>query len=335
MKAFVKGYPILFASWCLTLVAMLTITGYGGALAQEWRPTDTVEIIVPDNPGGTNDRLCRLAQSILQNDKLVETPVTVVNKPGGSGNVSLSYLATKEGNAHYIRASSITLQLVQITGLSPYRYSDFTPLAQTIDDYVAFAVGADSNIKTGKDLLERLKKDPASLSLGTTAIGGSNHIPLFLVAKSVGADAKKVRTPVFKSSGEALIALLGGHINLLISSMTTVPPYVQAGTVRVLAVSSGKRYGGVLAQVPTWKELGVDCEFSTWYGFIGPKGLTAAQVTFWDDRLAKMLASAKWKAAVEQNFWIGTSRNSKEFKAYLDQTDPPLRAVLTDLGLAK
>jgi putative tricarboxylic transport membrane protein len=183
--------------------------------------------------------------------------------------------------------------------------------------------------------LERLKKDPASLSLGTTAIGGSNHIPLFLVAKSVGADAKKVRTPVFKSSGEALTALLGGHVEMLISSVATVPPHVAAGSIRVLAVSSGKRAGGVLAQVPTWKELGVDCEFNAWRGLIGPKGLTTAQVAFWDDRLAKVVTSEKWKATVKKNLWVDEYMNSKELKAYLDRTDLQLRAALTDLGLAK
>lgn len=335
MKVFRKFGRIMRVQCCVPLAALFAVSGHGAAWAQEWRPKDNVEIVVPNTPGGGNDSVARLVQKILQDGKLVETSSTVVNKPGGGGNVTLAYIGPKAGDAHYLGIASITLQLNHITGRSQYRYSDFTPIASMIGDYVTFAVRADSDLKTAKDLLEKLKKDPTSLAVGVTAVGGANHIPLVFVAKAAGSDARKARTPVFQSTSESVTALLGGHIDMILSSVAIVAPHVEAGRIRVLALTSGKRVGGVLAQVPTWKEIGVDVEFSNWRGLIGPKGLTAAQIAYWDDRLAKVVASDEWKAIVEKRLWANEYMNSKEMKVYLDRTDAQLRAALTDLGLAK
>lgn len=247
MKLLRKCYPILRLQWCVAPAALLAAVGHGGALAQEWRPKDNVEIVVPNTPGGGNDSVARLIQRILQDGRLVETTSTVVNKPGGGGNVTLAYIGPKAGDAHYLGIASITLQLNHITGRSQYRYSDFTPIANMIGDYVTFAVRVDSDLKTAKDLLEKLKKDPASLAVGVTAVGGANHIPLVFVAKAAGSDARKTRTPVFQSTSESVSALLGGHIDMILSSVAIVAPHVEAGRIRVLAVTSGKRVGGVLA----------------------------------------------------------------------------------------
>ncbi|OGA52957.1 MAG: hypothetical protein A3F74_24800 [Betaproteobacteria bacterium RIFCSPLOWO2_12_FULL_62_58] len=335
MKLFRTCHSTWRAQGCIGLAVLFMVTGYGAAFAQEWRPKDNVEIVVPNTPGGGNDSVARLIQRILQDGKLVETTSTVVNKPGGGGNVTLAYIGPKAGDAHYLGIASITLQLNHITGRSQYRYSDFTPIANMIGDYVTFAVRADSDLKTAKDLLDTLKKDPASLAVGVTAVGGANHIPLVFVAKAAGSDARKARTPVFQSTSESVSALLGGHIDMILSSVAIVAPHVEAGRIRVLAVTSGKRVGGVLAQAPTWKEVGVDVEFSNWRGLIGPKGLTPAQVAYWDDRLGKVVASDEWKATVEKRLWANEYMNSKEIRAYLERTDAQLRTALTDLGLAK
>lgn len=322
--------------WTLSAALLAgSIAATGMAAAQEWKPRANVELVVPNAPGGGNDAIARLVQKVFQDGKIVQPSSSVVNKPGGGGNVALGYLMTKPGDAHYLGIASITLQLNHITGLSPHRYSDFTPLAVLIGDYIAFAVRADSEIKTAKDLIERLKKSAGSVSTAVTSTGGANHIPIVLVAKAVGANAKALKTPVFNSTGESITAMLGGHVDLVLGSAGILAPHVEAGRARVIAVSSVQRVAGAMAQVPTWKELGVDIEFSNWRGIVGPKGMTSAQLAYWDSAFAQAVAAPEWKSALEKSLWANDYMNSKEMRAYLDRTEPPLRGALAEIGLAK
>ncbi len=247
----------------------------------------------------------------------------------------MSYLGQKSGDPHVMAVVSITQQLNYITGTQVQRYSDFTPLATMIGDYIGFAVRADSPITTGKELLERLKKDPASLSAGITALGGNNHIAYVLAAKSAGVDTRRLKTPVFQSSGDSMTALLGGHIDLHIGSVGPLAKQLEAGKVRVLAITSDQRLTGPLAAVPTWKEQGIAGTYNTWRGVWGPKGLGADQVAYWDDVFERVSRDAQWKENLAANQWENDYRNSRDTLKYLDALHVELRDVLKDLGLAR
>jgi len=132
------------------------------AMAADWKPAAQVEIVVPNSPGGGNDAVARLMQKIVQDRRLVPTPVVVVNKPAGGGSATLSYLGQKLNDPHTLAVVSITQQLTYIGGTTAQGYRDFTPLATMIGDFIGFAVRADSPITSGKDLIERLKKDPSN-----------------------------------------------------------------------------------------------------------------------------------------------------------------------------
>ncbi len=303
--------------------------------AAEWKPAAQVEIVVPNAPGGGNDAIARLLQKLLQEKRLVATPIVVVNKPAGGGSATLSYLAQKAGDPHLMAAVSITQQLNYITGTQVQRYRDFTPLATMIGDFIGFAVRADSPITSGKDLLERLKKDPSALAAGITAIGGNNHIAYVLAARSAGVDTRKLKLPVFQSSGDSVTALLGGHIDLHIGSTSQLVKQLEAGKIRILAVTSEQRLTGPLAAVPTWKELGVAGTFNTWRGVWGPKGLSAEQVAFWDDALERISRDPQWRDNLVANQWESDYRNSRDTLKYLDALHAELRDVLKELGLAR
>ena len=305
------------------------------AWAAEWKPVNPVEIVIPNAPGGGNDAVGRLLQRVWQERKLIPTTGIAVNKTGGGGTVALNYLHQKPNDPHAMAVVSITQQLNYIVGSSPLRHRDFTPLTVMIGDFIGFAVRADSPIQNGRDLIERLKKDPASLSAGVTAIGGNNHIAYVLAARAAGADTRKLKTPVFQSSGESLTALLGGHIDLHMGSVGPLTKHLEAGRVRLIAVTSDKRLTGPFATIPTWKEQGVAGTFNTWRGLWAPKGLSAEQVAFWDDALEKVSRDAQWKETLDANHWEGDYRNSRDTMRYLDGVHVELRDVLKELGLAK
>jgi len=319
----------------LLFVLMMVPVLVSSSIAAEWKPVNPIEIVIPNAPGGGNDAVGRLLQRIWQERKLTATSGVVVNKTGGGGTVALNYLAQKANDPHAIAVVSITQQLNYIVGSSPLRHRDFTPLAVMIGDFIGFAVRADSPITNGRDLIERLKKDPSALSAGVTAIGGNNHIAYVLAARAAGADTRKLKTPVFQSSGESLTALLGGHIDLHMGSVGPLTKHLETGRVRIIAVTSDKRLSGPFATIPTWKEQGVAGTFNTWRGLWAPKGLSAEQIAYWDEVLEKVSRDAQWKETLEANHWESDYRNNRDTMRYLDGVHVELRDVLKELGLAK
>jgi putative tricarboxylic transport membrane protein len=320
------------AAW---LIAALVLAPAAG-LAQAWKPEKPVEIVIGTSPGGPQDRTGRLIQRILQEQKWVPTPVNIVNKAGGGGVIGLTYVSQHPGDGHYLMLNSITLFTNHITGRSALAYTDFTPIAVLGVEYVGVAVRAESPLKSGRDLVERLKKDPAALSvsIGTT-FGNATHVSFALAMKEAGVDIRKLKTVVFNSGGDAMTALLGGHVDAMASAPSTLVQQIKAGKVRMLAIGAPQRLGGDLAGIATWKELGINSNFELWRGFAGPKGLARAQIQFWDDALGKLVQTEEWKGDLARYVMENVYRNSADTGRYWKSEHDEVKPVLIELGLAK
>jgi putative tricarboxylic transport membrane protein len=308
------------------------------ALSQSgsWTPAKPVEIVVGVSPGGGVDRTARTLQKIMQEKRLVPTPVNVVNKPGGGSTIAQAYLDLHRGDAHYYEVSATSVLTNHITGKSAHSHRDFTPVVMLYDEYLGFAVAADSPIKDGRQLLETLKGKADALPVGiATSAGNTNHIGAALIAKAAGADPRKLKVVVFSSGGEAMTALLGGHVGLVVTPAANLIPHVQAGRMRAVGVSAPNRLGGALASVPTWKEQGVDAVVANWRPIIGPKGWSAPQISYWENVFAKLVATDEWKQEVERSGGVPHFMGSRELGAFFDSEYARFRAVLADVGLAK
>jgi len=181
-----------------------------------------------------------------------------------------------------------------------------------------------------------LKVDPESLPIGiATAAGNTNHIAAGLAAKAAGGEVKKLRVAVFGSGGEAMAALLGGHVGLVATPAANAIPHLQSGKMRVLAVAAPARLEGALAAVPTWKEQGAEIVVANWRPVIGPRGLSPAQVRFWEDVFARVTSSDDWKSEVARSGSVNHYLNSRDLAAYFDAQYAQFKAILTELGLAK
>ena len=304
--------------------------------AAEAFPDRTIEIIVTTGPGGAQDRTARIMQAILQNGKLVSQPINVQNKPGGGGSLGMVYLNQHQGDAHYILTTSPTILSNHIVGISKQTYTDVEPVAQLFSEYVGFAVRAESPIRDAKDLLNRLRKDPGSLSAGiATSAGNHNHIAIGGVMKAAGADVKRLRIVVFKASGEAVTAVLGGHIDFIATTASNLVTLAKDGKMRVIALASPERLPGPLADQPTWRELGVNAIGNNWRGVAAPKGTPAAQLRYWDETLRKMTSTPEWKSENEKNLWVGNYMGPKESAAEYKRQYSELKDILTELGLVK
>ena len=320
----------------LILVALGLLTATAAVHAQGWSPQKNVEIIVGSAPGGSNDKTARTVERILNSHKLVGQPVNVVNKPGGGSSIAFTYVSQKAGDPHVLLVATTALLTNHITGRSKISHNDFTHIASLFNDYVVFAVNAKSDIKDGKDLVERLKSNPKSIAIGfATALGSHNHIAAGLLMKSIGGNPRDLKVVAYKGSSEALTNLMGGHIDLVTTAAGNAAGHVQSGRLRVVAVAGPRRFGGALAEVPTWKELDVNLVYGGFRGIVGTKGITAEQTAFWQGALRKASETSEWQDDLKKNYWSNDFLTGKEFAKDLDETYGAMKSVLVDLGLAK
>ena len=304
------------------------------ASAQNWKPDKNVEIVVGLTAGSSQDRTGRTLQKIWQDGNVLGVPVAVANRVGGGGQVAWNFLAQHAGDAHYVQIASPTVITSHVTGASRFTFADFTPLALLGTQYLGVAVNTASLLKTGRDFMEQLKRDPYSLSIGVNSAGSALHILAGMLVKAAGGDPKKAKIIVFQGA-ELMTAALGGHIDCVVTVASNIQPHVEAGKMRMLGVAAPRRLGSALAAVPTWKEQGYDLVMPNWAGVFGPKGLSAPQIAYWDGVLAAAVATADWKSFIDANQWEAEYLNSADYVKYLRAEDAKLRAALTDLGLAK
>lgn len=303
--------------------------------AQNWQPDKNVEIVINTAPGSGQDLTGRLIQKILQDRKLVNTSMTINNKPGGGGVIAYTYLQQHPADGHFVSIASKSLLTNHISGRAPLTYSNLTPLAILFEEYIAVAVKADSPIKSGRELLDRMKKDPGTYSFGVaTSLGNPNHQGVAMALKDAGIDLRKTKTPVFQSGGNAITALLGGHVDAVPGSVGLMRRYVEAGTVRLIAIASPQRLTGIFANTPTWKEQGANAIVSNWRGLIGPPNMTPAQMAYWDNALKQMTQTEAWKKELADNNWADEFKASADARKYMDADYAELKVFLTELELA-
>lgn len=299
-----------------------------------WKPEKNVEIVVGLTAGSSQDRSARAIQSIAQAKALVNVPISVVNRVGGAGNVAWTYLAQHPGDAQWFQISSPTILTNHIIGSAQFTYSNYTPLALLGNQYIALAVRTDSPLKTGRELLARLRADPAAVTMATNSTGSYLHIVCALTARSAGLDPKKLKLVIFQGA-ELMTAALGGHVDVVATVTSNLLPHVQSGKLRLLGISSPRRLGGELAQVPTLKEQGIDAVLANWQGVIGPPKLSAAQVAYWDGVFSRLVKTDEWRADQARNFWESDYLGAQEFARFLKSDYDQAKAIFSELGLAR
>ena len=320
----------------LPLALCLQGSAYNACAQTAWKPAQNVEVIVPAAAGGANDQTGRLVQRLLQDSRVVTQPISVVNKPGGGHSIGLAYLNRKPGDGHNLMVETGTMLVNELTGKLSVRHTDITPLAVLYKDYITITVRADSPLKTGKDFIARLKSDPATLSIAlSSALANANHLGAAMLGKQGGADVRKMKIVVFNSGAETMSALLGGHVDVVAGPAVMAARHMPDGKVRVLGVTAPRRLSGVLAQAPTFNELGTPAVMSNWRSVIGPKGLTPAQIAYWDQALAKIVLSDDYRKEVERNLADPEYLGAAAARKFWDTQYEELKVLLAELGLTR
>jgi putative tricarboxylic transport membrane protein len=194
-----------------------------------------------------------------------------------------------------------------------------------------FVLPAASPLKTMADVVEQMKKDPASVKWGGGSRGSTEHIAAAMIARAVGVDPAKINYVAFRGGGEAVAAILGNNVTVGGSGYSEFAQYIDSGKMRAVAVTSAQRLKGI--NVPTLKEQGIDVEIGNWRGVYGAPGITDAQRKALTDMILKAVKSKAWAEAMEKNAWTPALMTGKEFDDFVDREFASLRATMVKAGM--
>ncbi|TVQ29478.1 MAG: tripartite tricarboxylate transporter substrate binding protein [Geminicoccaceae bacterium] len=318
------------ASAGLAVAAALTVVPL--TAWADWKPTRAIEYIAPANPGGGWDTLIRTTARVIQEEGLAEQNFAPINIPGGGGSVAWAQIAADRGNPHKLFAVSPPIILVPLAGQSAFDHTAFTPIARLITDYSIILVRADSPHETINDLMEAIRANPALAVGGGSAPGSMDHIASAGAARAAGLDAATLNYIPFSGGGEAMVALLGGHVQAVATGAGEASAQLAGGEIRALAVSAPERMEA-LPDVPTFQEQGIDFTFDIWRGIMGTPDMPAEAVAYYADLFASMAETEGWLAARAQLGWLDAFQGPDEFGAFLDGQKEQFSTILTDLGL--
>ncbi|MEI4485026.1 tripartite tricarboxylate transporter substrate binding protein [Frigidibacter sp. MR17.14] len=290
-------------------------------------------IIAPANPGGGWDQTARTMQQVLQDEK-ISSSVQVQNVPGAGGTIGLAQFASQnKGNANALIVGGYVMVGAILTNNAPVTLKDVTPIARLTGEYEAIVVPASSEIETIDQLVAKLKENPGAVSWAGGSAGGVDHIGVGMLAKAAGVDPTKINYIAYSGGGEALAAILGSQVTAGISGLGEFQSQVEAGTLRLLAVTSPEPIEGI--EAPTLKEAGLDVELQNWRMVAAGPDLSAEQKAAITADVEKMAKSAEWQEQLKAKGWSDTFLAGDAFQAQLDKEITATEAVLKDIGLVK
>jgi putative tricarboxylic transport membrane protein len=298
-------------------------------------PERQIEMVAAGNAGGGLDLTARAMESALREAKLFPQTFVIKNVGGAGGNLARSQVHQKKGDGHMLYVESNRIYVNRIVGTTPLTHNDVTPIGRLITEYVAWVVRADSPFKSPKDIFDKLRQDPESVVFGVGTVPSNDQMNVLRPVMASGIDPKKIKVVPFKSGGDLMIQLLGGHIPVISTGLSEAIEQVKAGKARVIAVSAPNPLPGDLAKVPTWRSLGIDVAILHWRGVFAPPGISKEVVAYWDKALGQMVKSDAWKQQLEKHGWFDAYADSATFKKDLDAEEKVYTEILTDLGMAK
>ena len=295
------------------------------ALAQGWKPTKDVEFVVPFGLGGGADLMARVIHKVIADEKLVPVPIAIVNKPGGGGAAGIGYVAaSRKADPHTLILINGSTQITPILNPQAKTLTEVTPVTNMmLDDFLLF-VRADAPWKSAAEFVKEAKSKPAK-SVAFSTGGTTDVMAITVLSKATGVEYNTVS---FNSGGEALTALLGGHVQASMGNPLEFMGQLQAGKVRALGVVRDQRFPG-LKDVPTFQEQGIKTpNFQMWRGIAIPKDAPDAARVYWEGIMTKVNDSAAMKKYYADNVAQAASIPGKQFNEFLARQEKLYRELL-------
>jgi tripartite-type tricarboxylate transporter receptor subunit TctC len=292
-------------------------------------PAKPIRLVVPYTPGASNDTLSRAtAQSMAP---LLGQSVVIDNRPGAGGMIGAEAVARAEPDGYTIlnvQASFATN--VAIRSKMPYDvFKDFAYIGMMTKSPMIVVVHPSLPVKTMKELVALARKRPGELNYGSSGTGGSNHLATELFAKA--ANIKIIHVP-YKSIGLAITDLLGGNVQLVITSLPSALVQVKAGRIKALGVASAQR-SSFAPDVPTVTEGGVPYVSELWWGLAAPARTPPEIVNRLSETLRKAMQTPQLKEQYAREGGEPLPMTPQEFAKYVFAEVNRWRQVVKDAGL--
>ena len=317
----------------LMLRQALLALGTTAMLAGSALAVENVKFMIGANPGGGFDQTGRgLGKAMVEAGAAKSTQFE--NKGGAGGTIGLAQFvnASKgDGNAMIVTGAVMVGAIVQ--NKPPVTLAQATPIARLFYEYNVFVVPANSPIKTMKDVVEMLKKDPGSVKWGGGSRGSVDHISVAQIAKDAGVDPTKINYVPFQGGGEASAAILGGHVTVGTSGWNEMAQFVKSGKMRALAVTSAAKLPG--EAVPSLKEQGINVEIGNWRGVYGAPGITPEQRKALTDAVIAATKQKSWNDSLAANDWFTALLTGDEFSKFVDAEHKRIEESMRAVGLVK
>lgn len=323
---------LLTSPWAL----LATRRAHAQAATAAWQPTERITYLIGVAPGGTVDLYARGIKDQLDALRLVHgQTVLPENRVGAGGALALQALAQNAGNGHWLGTFHTGAIAGAVTGLIKADVRQFPPVAMMVEETSVVAVRADSPIRSATDLVAALLANPAALRIAVApALGQNTHLAIAKPLKVAGVDIAKLTIAPFRSSGESVNALLGGHVDMVSATAPVVVPHLQSGKLRLVASAAAERGTGPLAEVRTWREQGVAADYVSYNGVMLAPRATLEQQRFWEGALQRVSQSPEWVALVEKSGNKAIFRGREASQRYLEAEWKAATELATELGLA-
>lgn len=303
--------------------AALALPGW----AQSEYPNKPIELVVPYAAGGGTDVLARAFAEATR--KYISQPITVLNKPGASGAIGWQDVVNSKPDGYKLAVVTVELTTIPHMGLAKFTYEDFAPLARLNADPAAITVKADAPWNTIEEFLAAAKKANGGMKLGNSGNGSIWHLAAAALEEKTGV---KFNQAPFNGAAPAVLALMGGHIDVVSVSPAEVTTYVQSGKLKTLAVMADQRVKG-FENVPTLKERGIDLSIGTWRGLAAPKGTPPEIIAKLKDLAAKAMNEPVMKDAMDkQNMGIAWA-DDVQFRAAMAKDNAYFKQLMAKLNI--
>ncbi len=291
---------------------------------------DSVKMLIPANPGGGWDTTGReLGKAMTASGALKN--IQYDNKGGAAGAIGIAqFVNSSKGDPNALMMGGMVMVGGLIQNKSPVTIDQVTPVARLTSEYEVIVVPANGP-KTLKELLDKFKANPGSVSWGGGSAGGTDHILAGLIAKDIGVEPAKVNYVPFKGGGEAVSAIIGGHVTAGVSGLSEFSQHVKSGKMRALAVSSAKAIDGI----PSLKEQGVNVELANWRGIFGAPGISKAQRDDLVKVVEKAVKSKEWQDALKRQDWDDFYLPGDAYGQFITAENKRIGEILDSLALGK
>ncbi|MBM3565346.1 MAG: tripartite tricarboxylate transporter substrate binding protein [Alphaproteobacteria bacterium] len=302
-----------------------------------WKPTKTVEFIIPAGTGGGADQMARMVQGIVQKHKLMDQSLVVINKAGGAGAEGFLDVKGSKGNPHKIVITLSNLFTTPLATGVPFNWKDLTPVAMLALDEFVLWVHSDTSYKTAKDYVDAVKKEPSKFKMGGTGSKQEDQIITAGIEQLTGAKFSYVP---YKGGGEVATQVVGKHVDSSVNNPIEAVAQWRAGALRPLCVFDTKRIElkDKITQtmswndIPTCKESGLDIEYLMLRGIFMPGGVKQDQVDYYIDLFKKVAATPEWKEFMATGAFNTTFMSGKDYRAWVEKAETTHKNLMQKAG---